>query len=59
VKDGRAHRAAIKTGATNDTQTVVASGLHPGDTIVTDKTSDVTDNARVTPEPSASPVASP
>jgi HlyD family secretion protein len=59
VKDGRAHRTAIKTGASNDTQIVVTSGLHAGDTIVTDKTSDVSDNARVTPAPSPSPAGSP
>ena len=59
VKNGRAHRTPIATGVQNDTQTIVTSGLQNGDTIVTDKTTDVTENARVDPAPSASPAGSP
>ena len=55
VADGKAKRTAIKTGAQNDSQTVVTSGLRDGATIVTDKTTDVTDGVKVTPAPSPSP----
>ena len=55
VTDGKAKRTAIKTGAQNDSQTIVTSGLQNGAMIVTDKTTDVTDGAKVKPAPSASP----
>ena len=55
VKDGHAHRVAVKTGVQNDTQTIVTSGLHDRDAIVTEKTTDVVDNSRVDPAPSPSP----
>jgi RND family efflux transporter MFP subunit len=55
VRSGKAHRVDIKTGASSDTQTIVTSGLAPGDTIVADKKADVDENTRVDPMPSASP----
>jgi RND family efflux transporter MFP subunit len=58
VRDGRAVRTAVKLGTQNDTQAVVKSGLHDGDTVVADK-SDIAADARVRPadEASAAPVA--
>lgn len=57
VNDGIAKRTAVKIGAQNDSQTVVTSGLHDGDTIVVDKSTDVVDGAHVKAAPTASPNA--
>jgi HlyD family secretion protein len=57
VNGGRAHRTAVQTGAANDTVTIVTSGLRDGQTYVVDKTTDVVEDARVEPAPSASPGA--
>ena len=48
VRDGHAVRAAVKLGTQNDTQAVVKSGLHDGDTVVAEKT-DIVPGARVRP----------
>jgi hypothetical protein len=59
VHRGIAKKTEIKTGLSNDSQTVVKSGLTRGDTIVTEKIATLTDGARVTPAPSSSPSAAP
>jgi HlyD family secretion protein len=59
VRDGTATRTPVKTGAQNDTDTVIASGLHDGDTIVAEKASDVEPDAVVTPAATPTPGSSP
>ena len=57
IAGGKAKKTTIKTGIANDAQTIVASGVKPGDVIVTENNPLVTDGAAVTPkpQPSASP----
>ncbi len=57
VRDGRATRIDVATGAQNDSSIVVKSGLHPGDVIVAEKNAAVVANAPVTPAPSSTPAA--
>ncbi|MDQ2908329.1 MAG: efflux RND transporter periplasmic adaptor subunit [Candidatus Eremiobacteraeota bacterium] len=61
VVRGRVRRVALQLGTQNDTQVVVRSGLHAGETIVDDKAVTVAVNDPVTPLPasSASPSPSP
>jgi RND family efflux transporter MFP subunit len=53
VRDGRAVRTAVKLGTQNDTEAVVKSGLHDGETVVADK-SDIVAGAQVRPSVDAS-----
>ena len=57
VRNGKAVKAPVKIGASNDTETVVKSGLASGDVIVAEKNPLVHDGAAVSalPKPSASP----
>jgi multidrug efflux pump subunit AcrA (membrane-fusion protein) len=58
VKSGKAHKTAIRTGDSNDTQTIVLSGVQAGDRLVTGKDPLLKDGSAVTlasPTPSASP----
>lgn len=58
VKNGKAHKNSIRTGDSNDTQTIVAAGLQPGDRVVTSKDPLLKDGSAVTlasPSPSATP----
>ncbi len=57
VRDGRAHKTPVVTGASNDTSTVVTQGLRPGDRIVADTNAAVADGSVVKPAPSPSPPA--
>jgi HlyD family secretion protein len=59
VHDGRARRTAVTLGPANDTDTIVKSGLNDGDTIVSEKTTDVAPDAAVTPAPTPTPGSSP
>lgn len=57
VRKGKAVKAPVKTGASNDTETVVKSGLAPGEVIIAEKNPLVHDGSAVSalPKPSASP----
>ncbi len=57
VRDGKAHKTPVVTGATNDTSTVVTAGLHAGDRVVADENPAVIDGSAVTPAASPSPSA--
>jgi HlyD family secretion protein len=59
IRCGKAVKTPVKTGATNDTQTVIESGLAPGEVVVAEKNPLVHDGARVSaaPKPSNSPAA--
>lgn len=59
VRKGKAVKTPIKTGASNDTETVVRSGLAPGEVIVAEKNPLVHDGSAVSalPKASASPGA--
>lgn len=60
VRGGKAHKQIVRTGESNDTQTIVTSGLRPGDRIVAEQNANVHDGAPVvaaTPAASASPGA--
>jgi HlyD family secretion protein len=59
VRKGVTHKTAVKTGKSNDSQTIVLSGIAANDTIVAQKNPGLRDGARVTPAPSASPLAGP
>jgi RND family efflux transporter MFP subunit len=54
VRDGRAQRTAVTLGDQSDTDTIVTSGLHDGDTIVAEKDAEVGDGTAVKPAPSPS-----
>jgi HlyD family secretion protein len=56
VRHGQAHKTAITTGASNDTQTVVTGGLASGDVVVAQKIAALKDGMRVTAAPSPSPL---
>lgn len=62
-KNGSALRTPVHLGAQNDTQTIVSSGLHDGDRIVSDKSPEVTAGSALkaasTPSPGASALAAP
>jgi len=53
----RTHIVAVKTGAQVGSQTVVVSGLHPGDRVVMDGIQKITEGALVRPIPYAAPDA--
>lgn len=55
VKNGKAAKRVVKTGASNDAQTVVTSGLHLGDVVIAGRADGVLPGSFVTPMPSASP----
>lgn len=59
VGGGIAHKREIRITDSNDTQSIVRSGLHAGDVIVAEKPVDVTDAAPVAAAPSAAPSKSP
>jgi RND family efflux transporter MFP subunit len=53
--DGRAVRTPVRLGAANDTQTIVAAGLEPGDRVVVDRNPAIVENVPVRPAPSPAP----
>ncbi len=56
VRGGTVHKQRVRTGATNDTQAVILSGLHLGDVIVAEKTVDISEGSAVAAAvPSAAP----
>ena len=55
VRKGTAYKTRVSTGKSNDTQTIVTSGLQAHDVIVAQKTPGLTDREAVTIAPSASP----
>lgn len=55
VRHGVAHKAAVRTGESNDSRTIVRSGLAAGDVIVAQAAPALRDGNRVTAAPSASP----
>jgi len=57
ARDGHAQRVDVGLGAQNDTESVVTSGLHPGDVVIADKDPLVVAGAAVKPAPSPSPSA--
>jgi multidrug efflux pump subunit AcrA (membrane-fusion protein) len=57
--DGRAVRTPVALGASNDTQTIVTSGLRPGDTVVVDRNPAIVDNIAVKAAPLPTPLPSP
>jgi HlyD family secretion protein len=59
VENGVARKRRVKVGRIGDTSTLVASGLAPGETIVTRADTQIKDGTTVTPMPSVSPAASP
>ncbi len=59
VVNGVAKKRTIEPGRVGDTSTLVKSGLLPGDVVVAQSVPDLTDGARITPLPSASPAVSP
>lgn len=59
VRAGTAHKTAITTGLSNDSATIVKSGLAAGDKIVSPKVVTLTNGARVTAAPASSPSPSP
>jgi len=58
-RSGHAHRSNVRTGPQNDSDTIILSGLHDGDRVVADKTTDLSENMAVKPAPSPSPGSSP
>ena len=54
IADGKAKKMPIKTGIANDAQTIVSSGVKPGDVIVTENNPLVTEGAAVSPKPKPS-----
>jgi HlyD family secretion protein len=58
VAGGVARKRSVRVGKVSDTQTQIASGLAPGDVIVTSRTVGLTDGRRVTPTASPSPIPS-
>jgi membrane fusion protein (multidrug efflux system) len=59
VTDGAVHKRAVVTGKAGESQTLVTSGLAAGDVIVSQKSPELTDGAKVKAMPSASPSTSP
>jgi HlyD family secretion protein len=49
VKDGSAHRQPVRAGAANETSSVIVSGLHPGDVIVSQNVVGLSDGDPVVP----------
>jgi HlyD family secretion protein len=61
VNEGLARRRDVRLSATNDTQAVIRSGVHVGETVVVDRNVGIVDGVRVTPTtaPSSAPSAQP
>ena len=59
VKAGKAEKRTVKTGASNDAQTVITSGLAPGDVVIAGRAEGITPGTYVKPMPSASPAPAP
>lgn len=60
IRAGKAHKQIVRTGDSNDTQTIVLRGIRPGDRIVAEQNPLVSDGAQVvaaTPSASATPGA--
>jgi len=58
IRGGKAYKQPVRTGISNDTETIVLSGLRPGDRIVAEQNPDVHDGSLVaaaTPSPAPSP----
>jgi HlyD family secretion protein len=55
IAQGTAHKRVVKIGASNDTSTVVLSGLSPGDVVIAQHYPTLADGARVSPQSSPSP----
>lgn len=56
TRKGVAHKTAVKTGRANDSQTIVESGLTPGESVIAQKLPALQDGVRVTAAPSPSPL---
>lgn len=54
MRNGKAVKTPVKTGASNDMQTVVRSGLAPGQVVIAEKNPLVHDGTAVSPAPKAS-----
>ena len=59
VQGGRARRTNVTLGAQNDTDSIVKSGLHDGDTIVAEKNTALAPDAPVKPAPTPTAGSSP
>jgi hypothetical protein len=59
VRNGVAKKQPVRIGRVGDTTTLIASGVGPGDVVVSQRTPDLVDGKNVTPMPSASPSAIP
>jgi RND family efflux transporter MFP subunit len=59
IQKGTAHKQPVRTGLSNDAQTVISGGLRPGDVIVAEKPVTIADGASVAAAPSPSPSQSP
>ena len=59
VQGGRARRTNVTIGAQNDTDSIVKSGLHDGDTFVAEKSTEVTPDGPVKPAPTPTAGSSP
>jgi HlyD family secretion protein len=61
VRDGKAVKRSVKLGPANDAQTIVKSGIKPGDVIVAERNTGIVDGVRVKPTtaPTAAPSAQP
>jgi RND family efflux transporter MFP subunit len=55
IRAGKAVKTPVKTGANNDMQTVVKSGLAPGDVVIAEKNPLVHDGTAVSAAPTVSP----
>jgi RND family efflux transporter MFP subunit len=56
VENGSARKREVTTGTSNDTQTIVTRGLHPGDVVVTQQYPGLADGSPVQPTASPSPL---
>ncbi|MGZ3541546.1 MAG: efflux RND transporter periplasmic adaptor subunit [Vulcanimicrobiaceae bacterium] len=57
VRNGLARKTPVQTGSANDTQTIVTSGLRPGDVFIAESNPLLHDGSRVMPQASPSPKA--
>src|SRR5579872_470827 len=55
IRSGKAVKAHVKTGASNDMQTIVKSGLTPGEVVIAEKNPLVHDGTAVSAAPNATP----
>jgi membrane fusion protein (multidrug efflux system) len=55
VRDGRTVKTTIETGAANDTQTIVRSGLAAGEVVVAEHNAAIVEGVAVKAAPSPSP----